>query len=395
MTPKNYSVVIAGGGMVGLSTALILAYNNPNLSIAVIDPAQAAQQSYSPSFDSRSTAIALGTQRTLSHIGVWSRITSPAPIQQVHVSAKDHFGGVLLDAAEVDEQAVGWVVENADLGHALLEQVAQCPAIDLWSGCSVEQLAITAQGAVVQLSDQQSLSTPLCIIADGAESRLRSQLGISNTRHNYQQTALVFNVEFDKNNPVIAYERFDTRGPMAVLPLSNNRRAIVWSCEPERAEQLMAMSDDEFVVAFEAFCGHRFGAVKKMGERAHYPLIKTISSELYRRHIVLMGNAAHFLHPVAGQGFNLCVRDAAELALQLKHETDLSSLAILNRWAAAVRNDQQLTEVGGDAMVRGFGIDLPCASIVRSLSLGLFGAVKPLRSHFIHQAAGLISGALK
>lgn len=409
-----FDIVIVGGGMVGAAQAALLAKANPGWRIALIEtfpmPTE-GEPSFQPSFDDRSTAIAHGSIGLLAQIGVWSRLQQHAtPIDQVHVSDKGHIGGALIDRHSVGADVLGCVVPNAWIGRVLLSHIQSQDCIEVLAPATVSRLRPVAGGAELEVESNgrsQTLTTQLAIIADGAQSPLRQSLGIDNQVQDYQQTAIIANIGLEDSHQGIAYERFTDEGPMALLPLGGSLdgklSALVWTQPEEQAEEVLALSDDEFLQRLQQRFGHRLGRFISVGKRDSYPLSLSVASEQVRSSIVVMGNAAHFLHPVAGQGFNLALRDCAALAGVLadaaektpREQQSLGSLQILNRYLQLQQLDQQATIHFSDQLTKLFSTaSLPQAAL---RALGFIGleTMPPAKHWLTKQTMGSAGRSVK
>lgn len=411
--PTSTDICIIGGGMVGAALAALLANSLDDREIVLVEafalPSK-NQTFFQPSFDDRSTAIASGSVELLQHIGVWEQLREHAtPIRQVHVSDKGHFGGSLINATEINTtgaklDAVGYVVANAWLGRVLLSHLRQQNNVRLLSPAKVSQLQPHTSGAVLTLEMNEqthSLHTQLSIIADGAESPLRKRLGIDVSRDDYQQTAIIANVRFEQPHQGVAYERFTDQGPMALLPLGGNDRAqesaLVWTQPSQEADALLAMSDADFLKQLQARFGHRLGHFTQVGRRDSYPLQLIVASEQVRSSIAVMGNAAHFLHPVAGQGFNLALRDCASLCAQLKQagEQPLGSLDLLQSYLRLQAQDQQTTIGFSHLLTKLFSNNDLSAAAVRGLGFLGLELVPPAKQFLARQMMGRSSRGVR
>ncbi len=418
MLPKTayadtYDIVIAGGGMVGASLALQLdCHSQQQLKILVVEsfPGAAKKKSaapvYNPSFDARSTALSYSSQLILEPLGVWPQLLEHcADIKSIHVSERGLLGSTIMQPEDVDWSALGCVVENAWLGNVLLSALQDKDNIDFLAPASVKTINPQQQGVelmVEQDDRQQVINAQLAIIADGANSVLRGKLGISAKQHSYQQTALIANVSFSKAHNGCAYERFTDQGPMALLPLSDSERgqprsALVWSLPDKQAKHLLNCDEAEFLDTLQQRFGHRLGEFIRVGDRFSYPLKLVEAEEQVRSGIVVMGNAAHSLHPVAGQGFNLALRDCARLTQVLvaafSDNKALGDLAVLQSYQQQQYSDQKKTITFSDQLPGLFARKQWPLSVLRGLGLGVLDIVPPLKSQFIHHAAGLHDGA--
>lgn len=361
---ERFDLVVVGGGMVGASLACMLAAGNAKWRVALLEQhainADQSGDSYQPSFDARSTALARGSIEIFQQLGWWNELQKHVtPIDSVHISDKGHIGGAEINARDYPNSAggfagVGAVVENAWLGKVLQRQLSNYANLTVLAPASVEKLQAKAGGYQLRVTMNgaiQEISTSLCLICDGAQSNLRAALGIASREVDYHQHAIIANVELSQSHKGVAYERFTDSGPMALLPLGEsaraNRAALVWTLPSADALALVDTGDDEFLQRLQKRFGYRLGRFTKVGVRHSYPLKLIIASEQIRAHLVLMGNAAHFLHPVAGQGFNLALRDCAALLDELlaaeKRGETLGALPVLQRYVARQSFDQQAT----------------------------------------------------
>jgi len=388
---KSVDIAIIGGGLVGASLALALQQGaqERNWSIALIEPF-APGDSYQPSYDVRASALTYGSQQIYQRLGIWPQVAARAEaIRDIHVSDKGHFAAARLSAQAEDVPALGYVVENAWLGHclwaALDSEVVQwhCPA-------QVEQLQPNAQGYNLKLQDGTELQAKLTILADGGRSNLREQLGIHAQVTSYKQTAIISTVSPELPHNGLAFERFTSIGPMALLPLPENRCVLIWTRPPAEAERLAALDDEDFLAELQDCFGYRLGAFKHVGSKHLYPLSLVQSSEQVRRNLVVLGNSAHSLHPIAGQGYNLSLRDAMALAEHLlASQAELGDLATLQAYQASQQQDQDLVIGFSDRSTRLFSNAQPL--LVSGRNLGLLGLefCPPAKSFFARYAMGL------
>lgn len=387
-------IAIVGGGMVGVSLALMLAKNVGNTSISLIEkfpfPETNSSSIEQPSFDARSTALSAGSVALLQTIDCWSELSQYAePIQHIHISDRGHYGNTLLHASDYDVDALGYVVENSRLGQCLLQQLQQTH-VKCIAPATVEQCQLKKQGVELQLkggNGAELLLADLVVIADGADSPLRASLGIDHHITQYQQSAIITNVSLQKSHGNIAYERFTDQGPLALLPLNEyngeHRASVVWTRDTQHTDDLMQLNDEDFKQALQACLGYRADRIKHVGKRQSYPLQLVQAAEQVRSNIVVVGNAAHFLHPVAGQGFNLSLRDSASLAqvLQqgLSHHPSVGNYKTLKHYVHQREKDQAVTIGLTDIMVKTFSSSQLSMSILRQLgllSLQTFPAMK-------------------
>jgi 2-octaprenylphenol hydroxylase len=396
----EFDIAIIGGGMVGTSLASLLAAGLPQLRIALIESqpfSDVSAADYQPSFDARSTALSYGSADILRELGLWEKLQAHiTPIQQVHVSDRGHLGGGVIEAADQGLDAVGYVVENSWLGNVLLAHVQQQSNIQCFAPAKVNSLMPLQDGALlhIQASEQVfTIKTALAVIADGGDSPLRRALGIATEVRDYHQTALIANVEFSESHQGVAYERFTADGPMALLPLGESgnahRSALVWTLPNDQAATIAALSDEDFLAELQDRFGFRVGRFTRVSKRYAYPLQLVIAQEQIRSHIVLVGNAAHFLHPVAGQGFNLALRDCACMVAVLREcDQPLGALPVLQSYRERQALDQQLTIEFSDRLVRLFSNDHLPLMALRHLGFVSLETIPFLKNQFVAQTMG-------
>ena len=396
-TGTQYDIVIAGGGMIGASLALALA--PLGLRIAVVE-AVARSESGQPSFDDRSTALSRSTQRMFEAMGLWDEVIAAAtPIRRIHVSDRGHFGFSHIDAAQQGVDALGYVVINRVLGEVLQSALAhagtvdiRCPArvVDVETGGDLANVRIeTAEGG------QRDLSCQLVVAADGANSALRPMLGICATKTDYGQHAVIGNVLPEKLLDNCAYERFTDQGPLALLPVADDRAGFVWTVSSHDVNRVLGLDDEAFLDELQTAFGYRLGRLSRVGKRAAYPLSLTKALRLTAERAVLVGKSAHGLHPVAAQGFNLGMRDVAALcdciadARAEDPSADLGDPDLLARYAQWRRDDQGKLVRLTDGIVRLFGSSSPPLRAVRNIGMLGFDIVPGVRSLFAKHMMGL------
>ncbi|WP_237457472.1 2-octaprenyl-6-methoxyphenyl hydroxylase [Pseudomaricurvus sp. HS19] len=396
-------IVIIGGGMVGASLAVLLAVALPQRRIALVEsfPMPAAGEPvYQPSYDDRSTAIAQGSVYLLQQAGVWPQLQRYATvIEQVHVSDRGHIGGTLIDRREVGAEALGYVIPNAWIGRVLLSHLQQCANIELIAPASVTRLRPVAGGAELLVAPRDgepyTLTTALAVIADGADSPLRQALGIECRVQEYDQTAIIANVGLDRSHHHVAYERFTDEGPMALLPLAGDSdcrsAALVWTQPAAQADEILSLPDEQFLARLQDRFGHRLGRFVSVGKRDAYPLALMLAAEQVRSSIVVLGNAAHFMHPVAGQGFNLALRDAAvlvETLMQAAADESPGSLKLLQRYLQRQQHDQDTTVFVSDQLSKWFSSNRLPPAALRGLGLLGLELLPPAKDWFTRQTMG-------
>lgn len=388
---SRVQIAIIGGGLVGASLALALqaGARERNWKIILIEP-YAPGDSYQPSYDGRASALSYGSQQIYQHLGLWEAIAPRAEaIHDIHISDRGRFAAARLNAKEEGVAALGYVVENAWLGHCLWAALDsdviewRCPA-------RVEKMQALSDGYHLELDDGSTIDCDLAILADGGRSGLREQQGIHAHKTAYGQTALIANISSALPHQGMAFERFTDDGPMALLPLPDNRCVLIWTREPNEAQRLYALPNKEFIAELQACFGYRLGAIEQIGSRYMYPLSLIESSEQVRAHLAVLGNAAHSLHPVAGQGYNLSLRDSMALADCILSGPDTpGDLATLQRFQQSQQLDQELTIGFSDRVTRLFSNTQPLLAGGRNLGLLGLDLLPPAKRWFARQAMGI------
>lgn len=379
--------------MVGLSLAAALA--DLPLDVLVIEPVapDAADQ---PSFDARTTALSRGSRRVLEGIGVWQALAADAtPIRRIHVSERGAFGFARIDAEEQGVEALGYTVENRLLGRALRARCDGSARLVLCQA-AVNELAAGEDSIRIATDQGEEIEARLVVAADGARSQLRSAIGIDATVSEYGQHAVIAHVDTGRFHDHTAYERFTPAGPIAVLPIVEGRSAVVWALAPQAAARALALSEEAFVAELQEAFGLRLGRFKRVGRRQSYPLALTRSGRQSGPRVVLVGNAAQGLHPVAGQGFNLGLRDVATLAEVLADAIaeqgpamDAGSVQLLERYTSWRQPDRQAVIRFTDVLVRGFGLPFAPLRAARATGLLLFDLLGPVKREFARRTMGL------
>ena len=388
---SRVQIAIIGGGLVGASLALALqaGARQRQWKIVLIEP-YAPGDNYQPSYDARSSALSYGSQQIYQRLGLWKAIAPRAQaIRDIHISDRGRFAAARISAAAEGVPTLGYVVENAWLGHCLWAALDKdviewrCPA-------RVEQMQALNDGYRLELDDGSRLDCDLAILADGGRSGLREKLGIHAHHTPYGQTALISNISTATAHQGTAFERFTDAGPMALLPLADNRSVLIWTRNPDEAQRLYALPDQQFLQELQACFGYRLGAIQQVGTRYLYPLSLVESSEQVRANLAVLGNAAHSLHPVAGQGYNLSLRDSMALAETLLAGPDSpGDLATLQRFQSNQQRDQELTIGFSDRVTRLFSTGKPLLASGRNLGLLGLDLLPPAKRWFARQAMGL------
>ena len=370
-------LAIVGGGLVGASLALAL--RPTGLRVALIEgvaPDAAAQ----PSFDDRTTALGNGTRRVFESLGVWSAMAvEAAPIRQIHVADAGRAGFARLDSREHDIDAFGYVITNRSMGRVLNAALAEHVSLERRMPARCTAVAFDDDGVVLHTEPgERPLRARLVVAADGANSLVRAAAGLEANVEDYQQVAIVAHVASSRPADGTAYERFTPSGPFAVLPLQDGHYGIVWTLSPAAAEEILALSDADYLARLQVAFGWRIGRLLRVGRRQAYPLRLTRAAAVTAERCVLIGNAAQALHPVAGQGFNLGLRDAVTLAELLadarrdQRGVDVGSAALLAEFARRRSADREGVIDFTDRLVKLFGDQRPGVPLLRDIGLLLF-----------------------
>ena len=396
-------VIIVGGGMVGLSLALMLA--KQNIAVKLLEAIKYPNYDdenlapYHSSFDARNSALSRRTVQIYQELGLWNALQEHAtPILEVNITEQGSFGKARLKAEQEKVESFGQVIENAWLGRVLLTEVQKQTLIELIDGVQVTQLTQDADMAYIDASrgeEQLSLQAKLVIAADGRDSFCRKALGIGASEHDYDQVAIVTTVQTSKPHNHVGFERFSSLGPLALLPLPGEyRRSVVWPVKKgTEGEWLGDENDQHFLDALQETYGDRAGKFQKTGKRFSFPLSQVLAEKQAVGRVVLMGNAAHTIHPVAGQGFNLCMRDAHVLVRylteQIAQNADLGDAAMLQAYETSRLTDQQRVIKFCDSVVRGFSNSNPILKFIRNTGLVAFDTIPGIKPLVANYAMGL------
>ncbi len=384
---------MVGGGLVGPALALALA--GAGFRVTVVDR-EAAGRRAEPDFDGRAYAIALASARLLRALGVWQAVEEHAePIRDITVDEGNSGGTPLLhfDPRELDEGRVGWIVEDRWLRGALLAAMAESDGITHRAPSEVAGAERGPTGARVRLGDGDSLEAALIVACDGRRSALAAEAGIPRLRWDYGQTGLVNAIAHEHPHEGVAHQSFFPGGPFAVLPLPGNRSSLVWSERTREAERLMALDDAAFTAEIAARVGPRLGRIELAGARWAYPLDLSLAQRYAAARLALAGDAAHGVHPIAGQGLNMGLRDVAALAEVLVEAArigeDIGSALVLERYQQWRRFDASVMALGMDGLNRLFSNGNPVLALARDAGLAAVGRLGGLRRFFMREAAGI------
>ena len=392
----DQDIVIVGGGLNGPALALALA--DGGLRVCVVD-ARPAQARATAGFDGRAYALALASQRLLGAIGVWPRVGDDSqPIEEIKISDGRAGAGpapwmLHFDSAEIEEGPMGYMLEDRYLYRAFLAAMEAHPGVTLMSGETVVAQEVTGAHVRVILASGRDLHARLLVGCDGRQSGTAMRAGIGRHGHDYGQTALVCAISHEKPHCGIAHQFFMPPGPLAILPLPGNRSSIVWSETHAEAARIQALPDAEYLEILRPRFGSFLGQIALAGRRFSYPLSLSLANSFIAPHLALVGDAAHGVHPIAGQGLNLGLRDVAALAEVVIHAKrrgeDIASVDVLERYQAWRRFDTTSLVTATDSVNSLFSNDNGLLRLGRDLGLGVVNALPGLRRRLIREAAGL------
>ncbi|EGQ8239854.1 2-octaprenyl-6-methoxyphenyl hydroxylase [Vibrio parahaemolyticus] len=389
---KQYDVVIAGGAMAGATLALAIEHLSQGaLRVAVVEPFK-AQSDQHPGFDSRSIALSYGTVNLLRHLELWSAIEPfSTPIEHIHVSDRSHAGMTDITKHDVGVEALGYVVELADVGRVYQELLTHSTAIDLYCPDSAKHITRTQENVTIELASGELLNAKLLVAADGAVSQCCQQIGLELSEHDFDQVAVIANIVTQEPHQGRAFERFTENGPVALLPMSDNRMSLVWCLRPDEAQIVMELSESEFLERLQQDFGWRLGAMQKVGLCASYPLLLRHRKQNISHRFAIVGNAAQTLHPIAGQGFNLGIRDVVTLAEELvKQGEDVGRYQGLIRFSQRREADRNETIWLTSSLVHVFSNDLLAMRIGRNTALAAMDNLSIFKQPLLRHTLGLV-----
>ncbi len=385
-------IIISGGGMIGMATAVALAQNN--LDVALIDLAP-PQTALAPAFDGRASAIAFASYRMLDAIGVWDAMSAHAqPINDIRVSDNNSPLFIHFDHNELGDGPLGFLVENRHIRHALDQAVAKAANITRLAPDRIADLVHNTSNARATLESGQTIDAKLVISAEGRTSPLREGADIRTMEWSYRQTGIVATVEHEYDHQGVAHERFMPGGPFAILPLTGNRSSLVWTEATDIAATIMTLGERGFNAEMRKRFGDFLGHVETVGPRWSYPLNFHHAETYVGERLALVGDAAHGIHPIAGQGLNLGLRDVATLAQVLVETTrcglDIGTPLTLERYEKWRRVDNLTLSLVTDGLNRLFSNDIGPIRIARDLGLGAVQQIPPLKKFFMKHARGTV-----
>ncbi|GHE85866.1 2-octaprenyl-6-methoxyphenyl hydroxylase [Thalassotalea profundi] len=403
LTQQNFDIVIAGGGLSGALAAIALSAIKPKqgegLSIAVIEK-NPLHEDPKQSFDDRVLALSHASANYLKELGVWSYLTDVSQaIADIHISDRGYYGKARIAAKDHQVEALGYVVEMAKIGKALLNTLKHNKQVTWFCPDIITSIDWQQESVNVELGSGAKISAKLLLGCDGAQSQCRQAANISINSKPYQQSALITNVAMVKPHNNVAYERFTEFGPIAMLPLTSqtgseksHRCSLVWTLPPEQAQEVKTLADKDFKITLEKAFGSWLGGVEKLGVRHVYPLnLVQAQSQVYHR-MALIGNASHTIHPIAGQGFNLGLRDVQQLAQHIEdaifQNTDYAQFAQLSMYAEKRKQDHNAVIELTDSLVTLFSNHLPPLVIGRNIGLKVLNYLTPLKNAFVNKTMG-------
>ena len=424
LNTQCFDVIISGGGLSGSLMALSLAdlkkADGSLLSIAIVEaikPVATEQNNTVPLFDDRVLALSHGSASYLKEMGVWQHLLNEAcAIEKIDISDRGHYGKARLEAQEHGVSALGYVIEMALIGKAQLKALASKHNVSWFSPDCITDIDWHANSQnndhnndqkenqknriEVKLESGQSIQTSLLLACDGANSPCRQLAGINTSHSDYQQVALIANVATKKPHNNKAFERFTEYGPLAMLPLtelnSESRCSLVWTMSPEQSEKILALNDNEFKQQLELSFGSWLGAITQVGKRDVYPLVLLQAQQQTYHRMALIGNASHTIHPIAGQGFNLGLRDVQQMSALIEKglnentdtDADIGSFILLNEYAQKRQQDQKQVIDLTDSLVTLFANDLLPLVVGRNVGLKVMNYLPPLKNTLVNKLMG-------
>lgn len=388
----THDAIIIGGGLVGMATAI--AFARSGLNVAVIEQTPPPMQ-LKERFDGRVSAIALGSQRLFANLGIWPHLKPFAePIQDIRVIDQNSPLFLHYDHREIGAEPFGWILENRHIRESLFKRAEDFIGnLTIIAPTALQDIESTAHHTKTILADGRILIAPLLIAADGKFSRVREKAGIKTLTLPYNQTAIVCTISHTQPHDGLALERFLPIGPFAVLPMQNNRSSLVWTESPERAKLLLTLPEDAFIQEIERRVGTYLGDISLVGGRFSYPLTLVHAEQYHAERIALVGDAAHSIHPIAGQGVNLGFRDVAVLAEIVTDSArlgmDIGSPSVLEAYSRWRKFDALAMVATTDFLNRLFSNSVFPISFARRAGLELVGKLPPVKKFFMRHAMGL------
>ncbi|RKF18672.1 2-octaprenyl-6-methoxyphenyl hydroxylase [Alginatibacterium sediminis] len=397
MSHQNVDIAIVGGGMVGATLALALSQNLQGfkpIKIALIE-AKALDFGAHPGFDSRAIALSAGSKDILEALQLWPSLSALAqPIDKILVSDRGHIGRLKLKPEDYQLDSLGYVIELQQAGQQLHAALAQCDNISLYCPNQIQSLEQAKHSNRLTLEDGQQLTCKLLVAADGGASNLAQQFKLDALDHDFGQSAIIANLRSDQLPAGRAFERFTEHGPIALLPMNDNRWSLVWSVQTGQEQQLLECSDHQFMRSLQSEFGLMAGRFEQVGQRAAYPLKLKHYPRAIAHRCVLIGNSAHTLHPIAGQGFNLGLRSVSVLSqliqqlLSQETDSDCGSYSLLKRYQDLRSQDTQNTIVLTSLLASSFASADKGAVVARNIGMLTLRSSSFLKNHFANQTLG-------
>lgn len=390
----EFDLIIAGGAMTGAALALAVAnLTQQGLKIAVVEGL--APDNNHLGYDARSIALSLGSILLLKRIDIWHKLSLYATaIKSIHVSDKGHFAQNNIYASDEGVPYLGAVVELADAGAVFHEALNKYSNIQMFCPSLVTKIERSIDKVSLRLSSGQTLSSRLLVAADGATSSCANMLNLTQEQYDFKQSALIANVTTSLSHQGRAFERFTKDGPVALLPMSKDRSSLVWCVTSEKAAQLLCLNDEDFTEQLQQCFGWRLGSIVQLGQRHHYPLLLRQRSQLISHRVVLIGNAAQTLHPIAGQGFNLGLRDvfslAEEITVSYQNQQDIGAMNLLQRYQKRRYLDRNATIAMTSILVHAFSNTIEPIILTRNLALAAMSICPQLKIPLLKRTMGLV-----
>ncbi len=381
----DFDAIIVGGGLVGASLAVGLAWRGQR--VAVIEAVERSAD-HQPSYDDRTLVINAASLNILDNLGLLPEDLTRKPIRHIHISRAGGLGHLELNAADYEQDQFGAVIVARELGNVLLEAMANRPGIQSFCPARLQGFKVESDRVEITLEDGHSLSAALLVGADGNHSRVRELAGLACQKHDYRQSAMIFNVQPQHAPAHTAWERFTTQGPLALLPQSEGRLGVVWIEQSERIEHALNWSDQALCERLKTRFGGSLGDFSNPGRRSHYPLVCQRTPWPVADRLVVIGNAANAVHPVSAQGFNLGLRDVGGLIDALEETADPGDPDVLNDYARARQADQESTVRYTDTLARAFTNPSLVASLASGLGLAAHAGIPGLSRRLVRSAMG-------
>lgn len=387
---KNYDIIVNGGGMVGATLACLLAKSGRK--VAVIEAYKAATFSADSEYDLRVSAISRASQTALIEAGAWDDIIAmrASPYEAMDVWDEAGDGNVRFDAAALGEPDLGHIIENIVTQRALMDALNNLDNIDLICPAKMKDFVVDDKNVIVTLENSKSISAKLLVGADGANSQVRTLAGIDIKRDDYGQSGLVAVVKTEKSHEFTAWQRFQSTGPLAFLPLADGSSSIVWTLPSDRADYYLSLNKTDFKAALAEALDYKLGKITKVSKRAAFPLRGSQATPYVKERIALVGDAAHTIHPLAGQGVNLGLKDAVELASLIAQSSgDLGGMKLLRRYERARRGDNVITMRAMEGFRLLFGHSATSVKTARNFGMKMFNQIPMVKNEVIRKAMGL------